>query len=245
MSDRQKLFEFGEQDLTPVRKTAPRSPSSVLFHKESFELLGRELPHVSKVESDLPASVAQWYDLSDGLSLLREYSNSDCPVAPHEFQYEASGKRTLASFLHENQGVCSWAFDVKGGDDPAVYIIVDSPSGRWHRCCSSFSTFVYTRLFDFRFWCHPTKSAMEIGPPLTAATLRTLRRSCRQHPSTKSWPGDAQNRFSEDDRRFTLCKSEGQTDWYLSATTGESLNLALEKYRQLVSQGSARIDWPT
>jgi hypothetical protein len=235
MRDRQQLFDFAEHERAPVPETAPRARASQQFHKESLALLGRELPTVSKVEPDLPASVEQWYALPDGVSLLREYSNCDSPVAPQEFEYAGFGKKTLATFLYENQGVCWWAFDLNGGDDPAVYVVVDPPSSRWRLCCSRFSTFVYTRLFDFRHWCHSTLSAIEIGPPLTAATLRDLRKSCRQHPSTHSWPGDAQYRFSDDDRRFTLCKTEGQTDWYLSATTEASLELAVEQFRGMTS----------
>lgn len=235
MRERQKLFGFVEPEAEPAKKTKPRSPTAMQYHTESLALLGRELPPVTKLAGELPASVAQWYALPDGLDLLREYSNSDSPVAPEEFEVHTFEKRTLATFLYENQGVCWWAFDRNGGDDPAVYVNVDPPPNRWIRCCSSFSKFVYTRLFDYRNWCHPKLSEIEIGPELTAASLRVLRKSCRQHPSTRGWPGDAQYRFSEEDRRFTLCKCEGQTDWYLSATTEASLELALEEYRRLVS----------
>jgi len=235
MRYRQELFGFVARVTPPVHETATDSAAAEPYHRESFALLGRELPRAAELKADLPVSVAQWYGLADALSLLRAYSNGDSPLAPEEFEYYTAGKSKLATFLYENQGVCWWAFDLKGGHDPAVYVSFYPPSDRWIHCCSRFSKFVYTRLFDFRHWCHPRLSEIEIGPELTAATLRALRKSCRQHPSTRGWPGDAQYRFSEDDRRFTLCKSEGQTDWYLSATTEASLELALEKYRRLTS----------
>jgi hypothetical protein len=233
MRYRQDCFAFASPAAAPDLEIKPQLDGR--YHRESFALLGRELPPVARLIVDLPASVAQWYALADSLSLLAEYSNADSPVPPEEFEYHIADKKHLATFLYENQGVCWWAFDLKGGDDPAVYIDIDPPRNRWSRCCSSFSKFVYSRLFDFRHWCHPTLSAGEIGPPLEAHTLRDLRKSCRQHPSTRGWPGDTQYRFSEDDRRFTLCKGKGQTDWYLSATTNASLELAVAKYRQLIS----------
>ncbi len=157
MSERQELFGFVSQDAAPLASTKRRSSAALQYHQESFALLGRKLPSVRDVAADLPASVAQWYALPDGLSLLGEYSNNDSPVAPEKFEYHTARKRTMATFLYENQGVCCWAFDLMGGDDPAVFVSVDCRPTQWTRCCSSFSKFVYTRLFDFRHWCRPAQ----------------------------------------------------------------------------------------
>lgn len=242
MPDHQQTFGFFEPNRAAPPRNESRSQSLIHDHQESFALLGRALPPLPKRATDLPDCVAQWYALPDGLSLLKEYSNSDSPVAPDQFELHTWGKKILATFLYENQGVCCWAFDLKGGDDPPVYVAFNPKSDRWHVCCSRFSTFVYTRLFDFRHWCHPALSTSEIGPELTVEMLRDLRRSCRRHPVTHGWPGKTQYRFSEDDRRFTLCRSKGQTDWYLSATTGASLALAIEKYRRVsgTAKGATR-----
>jgi hypothetical protein len=235
MGEHQATFGFFEGGARAVARSEPRSPEPIQHHMNSFALLGREPPPLPARVNDLPDSVAQWYALPDGLLLLKEYSNSDSPLPPYEFEPHSFVEKTLATFLHENQGVCWWAFDLKAGDDPPVYVTFNHEPDRWRPCCSRFSTFVYTRLFDYQNWCHPTLSAIEIGPALTPTTLRELRKTCRRHPTTRGWPGDTQYRFSEDDRRFTLGKTEGQTDWRLSATTEASLKLALEKYRRLTA----------
>jgi hypothetical protein len=202
------------------------------YYRDCFALLAREEPSIPTTNSDLPSAVASWYALPDGLLLLREYSNCDDPLEPDDFEFCTQDSKNLATFLHENQGVCRWAFDLNGGDDPAVFINYDPTTDPWSLCCDRFSTFIFTRLFDFRHWCHPRLSASGGGPPLSAEVLGELRQRYCERASSRGWPGDVQYRFSDEDRRILICESDDWTGWYFSADTPESLMKMVERFRQ-------------
>ena len=154
------------------------------YHDKTLALLGREPPQAN-LPAELPRSIAEWYALGDGVSLLREYSNQDHPLAPSDFDIVTENDRVYTVFMRENQGVCWWAYTTER-DDPPVYVNLDPPPNQWSFHAESFSTFVYTRVFDFRHWCDTRLSISGSGDPVSPETLERLSKRLTRFSSIPS-----------------------------------------------------------
>lgn len=204
------------------------------YHLEAVKLLDFE-PEIHKILlPGMPESVAEWYSIPQAVDILKQYSNRDKPLTPENFRFEALEHRQIAVFMLENQGVCWWAFELGEQDDPPVFVLFESTPRKWLQACDKFSTFIYTRLFDYRYWADQHLSRMEISLSLNDQILAGLRSSYEEHPTTYGWPGDMQYRFSKNDQRIVLMESEGQTDWYFSADTPQAVEEIYQKYRHLM-----------
>src|SRR5215470_9105302 len=88
-----------------------------------------------RIGRKLPRSFRNLLMCGNWVELLAEHSNCDCPISCSELGQRVSRWNVydplsddLLPFMFENQGVCTWAVRLKGADDPAVFIEVDSGS---------------------------------------------------------------------------------------------------------------------
>lgn len=217
------------------------------YHQATFALLG-ERPLVSSQTTEtvaqfeqrrqitLPASVREWYSLKQGVTILDEYSNGDHAISLEDLEtrerYWSGGhyhapdllKKGLLPILVENQGVCTWAIQLNGADDPPVVVSFDGtmPFAVWQPCADTFSTFVYTRVWDFHCL---RRDYVLFGweKALSSVDLHFLQTHFQEGPQTYSYPGLFNYRFSQGDEAFILFECEDHTDWWVSAESEESL----------------------
>jgi hypothetical protein len=199
------------------------------YHSKTITLLGLSNEPTNKA-LQLPASVSEWYSRSDAVSLLREYSNDDAPLEPSQFELVSDDKLNFIVFMYENQGVCWWAYVADDSEDPPVYINLDPPPNKWFLHAETFSTFIYTRVFDF--WnCRDSQLGISgSGDPLSEDTLQRLQSRYKEEPRTHGWTSGTQYRFSRPGRRIVIWDSPKQADWHFSADTSEAV--VLELYRE-------------
>ena len=72
------------------------------------------------------------------------------PIPVEEFALTESMVGPLLPIRWENQGVCTWAILLDGSNDPPVFVDVDSDGTEWRLQAPSFSTYVYTCVWDYR-----------------------------------------------------------------------------------------------
>jgi hypothetical protein len=180
----------------------------------------------------LPEAVREWYGLDRSVEILREYSNCDEPVQIEELglpvgDWYGSGRRDflqddLLWIMAENQGVCNWAVKLDGSNDPPVLVEVDSaPNDNWQVYSSTFSEFIYCQIWD-----HPTTgfgcSAQETK--LAEADLQFLNQQFERGPSTATWPGCENFRFSSAEGKILIWFAENHgADWFLFAQNEKEL----------------------
>src|SRR5258706_593941 len=101
-------------------------------HSATFQLLGFEPQNSGAAEAavrqvemrlaiSLPKSVRDWYGRQDAVRILADHSNADPPIPMKDFALLDWQSHQLLPFRNENQGVCTWAIDLNGSDDPPVY----------------------------------------------------------------------------------------------------------------------------
>jgi len=131
------------------------------YHQKSLELTNLKPEFNGENYPNLPASVAEWFSLTNGINLLEKYSNQDVPIHPSKFQTCKFNDKNLLVFMYENQRVVCWAFENSKSEDPPVYIIYDPSDDNFpveflseHSFLieESFSGFIYKWLFDFSYW---------------------------------------------------------------------------------------------
>lgn len=203
------------------------SPSAV-------QLLGLTEKKIGRV---LPASVREWYELRGACQLLLEWSNDDPPVGidrlgeppqqgPLQGIHDSLLARDLLVFRWENQGVCVWAIQMNGSDDPPVVVAVD-PVFKWVECAASFSQHLYSCAWDYAaYWEKLKKDKLLIqaeNRPLSAEAHAFLSKHFEPELVTHGWPGDTQYRFCRRDQRMLIWVSEEQADWHLTAESEDSL----------------------
>src|SRR5438046_803908 len=103
------------------------------FHANTFDLLHERPAYApganillaaleKRIGMPLPASLWEWYSMQDALGILFHYSNADPAVPPNQMRLhtitDTSQPRHFLTFRHENQGVCTWAIQLDGTDDP-------------------------------------------------------------------------------------------------------------------------------
>jgi hypothetical protein len=225
------------------------------YHRDAVALLP-ELPQFSAEVAErlaqrerelgiiFPASVREWYSLDGAVDLLRQYSNDDDPVTINKLgepfpNWYNGGRRDfvaqgLVVFMHENQGVCNWAFRLDGNADPEVIVEVDTaPNDEWLPCADKFSTFVHCQIWDHRHaLIHEHSgvcgvSAQELD--LAETDLEFLKATFPQRPSTCCWPGNANYRFEGEDGGILIWHGKSGADWFVAAKTPASLGILLSR----------------
>jgi len=222
------------------------------YHSRTFELLGAE-PLVSPAAREIfkqveqrigrvmPASVREWYELDGAGQLLLRFSNDDPPLdivdfgkplkdtrggGPHDLL-----ERNLLVFRWENQGVCAWAIQLDGSDDPPVVVDVDTQFSSWVQCAPSFSQHLYGWMWDHALVLGKLRGddllddlVIEAqNQPLSQEALSYLRSHFEAELVTHGWPGDTQYRFFIGDQRILIWAGENHADWFLSAKSEEAL----------------------
>ena len=95
------------------------------YHQKTLDLINSEPEFSGETFPNLPGSVSEWFSLSNGLSLLEEYSKEDVPIHPSKFQVCKFNDKNLLVFMYENHRIVCLAFESSNVDDPPVYVIHD------------------------------------------------------------------------------------------------------------------------
>jgi len=196
------------------------------------ELNDFDRKHLGRVK--VPASVREWYETPGAVEILREYSNEDKPLSVPELRLsrwiraeDPSIPLDVLEFLWENQGVCVWAVALTGEDDPPVVVRWNEEGDlRARRCADTFSTFVFTRLWDFQPWVEEWVRFQAQEKPVSEIDLGYLRSMFREGPTTYTAAcfSGITHRFEAPEGRIVVGNygSEGTTesaDWYVYATS--------------------------
>ncbi len=220
-------------DLTYHQSTLRLINEQSIFSGHALEVLD----HLERERNIVfPASVREWYSLTRRVDILGEYSNTDHPTPLEELgkvdRYWSGGKyhdidflsRGLLIIMSENQGVWTWAIRLDGSDDPPVVVAFDTlmPFSTWEPCADTFSTFVYTRVWDHQIMF---SGCVLFGsePVLSSTDLRFLKEHFTEGPQTYTCPQLFNYRFSDGSKRMLLYEGERSTDWYLRAESEEEL----------------------
>jgi len=219
----------------------------LMYHQATLDLINEQplvseeavvaLDHLQRKRNFiLPASVRAWYSLQRAVTLLDKYSNADRAVDVEQLggidRYWSAGRwheidlfeKGLLPILSENQGVCTWAIQLGGTNDPNVLVSFDDmmPFAKWQPYADTFSIFVYTRIWDYQ---GILSDYLLYGwePVLSPDELRFLRTHFIEGPQTFTYPAVFTYRFSKGSQRILLWEGEHHTDWWLSATSEEEL----------------------
>ena len=205
------------------------------YHQKSLELTGSQLEFNGESYPDLPASISEWFTLSSGINLLREYSNRDVPIHPSRFQVCKFQDKNLLVFIYENQRVACFAFENSNSEDPPVYIIYDPSDDDFpvefisEHCFlieDTFSGFIYKWLFDFSHWYKEGLFLISGSKKaLDKDILDYLSTEFTKEPISLGHDGEVHiYRFSNNDQKIIVSNEENNSTWQLSASTKKSFD---------------------
>jgi hypothetical protein len=175
----------------------------------------------------LPRSVRDWYEREDAVKILADHSHADPPIPTKDLAVLNWQSHKLLPFRHENQGVCTWAIDLNGSDDPPVYVDVDSNGREWQLLASSFSQYVYSCVWDYRLVFGQPGLVQAQNAALSPSVRGTLATLFGEEIQTHGWPGSTQYRFHRKGQAILIWDSPGEADWFVAAPTAEALESAL------------------
>ena len=208
------------------------------FHSATFRLLRSEPDFSSAAESAvdraerrlafrLPPSVREWYCNKDAIDILAKYSNQDPPIPLDKFAVIEWNSLRLLPFKYENQGVCTWSIALDGSDDPPVYVDVDTDGKHWNMQAATFSTYVYSCVWDYALVMDQPALVQAQNELLSEDAVGQLRRHFSEQSPTHGWPGSTQHRFAGKHCAILIWAAEGQADWLVGARDVKSLEEAL------------------
>jgi hypothetical protein len=214
------------------------------YHQKSLELTNSKPEFSGESYPNLPASVSEWFCLSNGINLLKEYSNQDVPIHPSKFQVCRFKDKDLLVFMYENQRVVCWAFESSTSDDPPVYIIYDPSDENYpveflSEYCflieEKFSEFIYKWLFDFSHWHEKGLFLIKDSKEsLNNETLELLNREFKKEPVTIGQTGEVfAYRFSKNDQKILIVNEKEKSQWQFSADTKESFETLYREFQHL------------
>lgn len=188
----------------------------------------------------LPASVREWYSYDGALPILALHSNDDPPIPVEEFSCTESAAGQLIPIRWENQGVCTWALLLDGSNDPPVVVDVDSNGRLWQPFAETFSTYVYTSVWDYHVVLRQPALVQAQNAPLSLRVLQTLQDLFDELPRTFSWPGSIQHRFAGGRQGILIwATANQQADWFVGAAEAASLETALRLVWDLDAVGES------
>jgi hypothetical protein len=176
----------------------------------------------------LPSSFVELWTQQGVVAFLHAHTNSDWPVSVDELDcipgkwigYDPIADDCLP-FMHENQGVVTWAIKLKDGNDPSVMIEVDSGCPPlWIHHADSFTEWLQSVMFDgsIRKRCRWQAQAARLSETdRTKLSTRFIRSI-----TTYAWPGETNLRFSSPDGTLLIHDTHARSDWYLAPTEGRS-----------------------
>ena len=220
------------------------------YYAATFRLLGFE-PETSgamerivdaaenRLGRALPKSVRQWYARNGAIEILAEHSNDDPLIPIERFAVIEWQSRRLLPFRNENQGVCTWAVDFDGSDYPPVYVDVDSGGKEWQLLAPTFSTYVFSCVWDHRMVLHRPALVQAQNRALSESVVEALTDYFRQEIRTHGWPGKTQYRFTADRGAILIWSSERQADWFIGAPESVGLELLLGQIWDLGELGAS------
>ena len=134
-------LEYLADAFVLIGHSAEEDPSAV------DALRAFEVMHQTK----LPAALFEFYSQKNITHLFRKYSNTDQLIPINELGWFETLNRhhDLLVFIIENQGVCFWALQLDGSDDPAVFVRYDEPDEKWRKCTDKFSEFLLMWFLEF------------------------------------------------------------------------------------------------
>jgi len=223
------------------------------WHTRTFGLLGFE-PHdcaaaeaaVQQAEKrlgmSLPHSVRDWYVREGAIKILADHSNADPPIPMKDFAVVGWQAHQLLPFRHENQGVCTWAIDLNGTDDPPVYVDVDTNGQEWQLLSSCFSQYVYSCVWDYRIVFGQPGLVQAQNGALSPSAHGTLTTLFEEEIETHGWPGCTQYRFHKNGKAILIWDRPEQADWFIAAPTREALESAVIAVWSLDDVGKSLYD---
>ena len=207
--------------------------TNLKYHNKSLELIGSQPKFSGETYPNLPASVAEWYSLVNGVELLKEYSNTDFPLLPTEFKtYVYEGKEFIV-FMYDNAGILWYSFENNGNEDPPIWANFDSPPDNWLRDSESFSTFIYTWLFDNLHYVKKDLIIRKKREPVQKGILETLFKEFVRQPVSHVGEGPTVYRFSSKDQRVSIFNYSTSSHWNFTADSQASLVEVYEKFEHL------------
>jgi hypothetical protein len=239
--------------LSTVSVSSNFGPSGMSFHDSTFRLLGGSLcvsPAAQKQldESELrlgitlPTSVREWYERESAIRVLVENSNDDPPIDVSKFELASWQSKTLMPIRRENQGVCTWAVEIDGTEDPAVFVAVDNNGMHWNLVADKFSDYVYSCVWDYQVVLKQIGLVQAQNCRLTKIARNLLLEALTPVLTTHGWPGSTQFRFSNPRFGVLIWDSEGQADWFVGACDAESLRVGLDAVWDFDSVGDSFYD---
>ena len=223
------------------------------FHSETFRLLGFEpelsgvaerilVDTESRLEKTLPESIRQWYRRNGAVQILAEHSNDDPPIAVEHFEIIQWKSRQLVPFRNENQGVCTWALELDGSDDPPVYVDLDTEGKEWQLSSPTFSQYVFSCVWDGRMVMQKPASVQAQNRVLSDTALDALRALMQQEIQTHGWPGSNNYRFINEHGAILIWASEEQADWFVASCDASGLEIVLRAIWDLDDVGLSLYD---
>jgi hypothetical protein len=171
----------------------------------------------------LPLSVREWYSFESAVAALAEHSNQDPPIAIRDFAVLEWNSHRLLPIRRENQGVCTWAIDLDGSEDPPVLVDVDSDGKEWHLLAPRFSSYVYSCIWDYRKVFGRAAIVQAQNGVLSRGALAVLSTKFAAELQTYGWPGSTQYRFDGGDAAILIWSSADQADWFIAASSAGRL----------------------
>lgn len=222
------------------------------FHDATYRLLGAK-PRISsaaprrleaaerRLGVELPPSVREWYERKSAVQILSEHSNCDRLVEIDEFELESieGYPHPPLPIRYENQGVCTWAIELSGHEDPPVLVDTDDYGECWIQSASTFSEWVYCCVWDYEIVLNSSALVGAHNRKLSSTTLEALKAIFTPQPTTHGFPCDSQFRFRGEYGGLLIWGDEQKTDWYLGAPGKESLRATLAQVWQLDDVGQA------
>lgn len=220
------------------------------FHSATFGLLDAE-PRILlsarqrldetelRLGIKLPVSLREWYERESALRILSEHSNDDPPIEVSSFALTQWHSQTLLPIRYENQGVCTWAVNLDGSDDPAVFVDVDTNGKHWNVLAQRFSDYVYSCVWDYKVVLQQPALVQAQNRALTEAAVEALTTTLKPEMVTHGWPGSTQFRFRGSHHGVLIWAADCQTDWFVGARDAVSLRAALAQIWQIDGVGES------
>jgi hypothetical protein len=169
-----------------------RSMPELHYHSCTCELVERKLQYDAEATQGLraldatledlfgitlPASVREWYALTDAVEILHEFSNQENALTLSEMREELERRRPaeewdldlvserLLPLIWENQGVALWCLRLDGSDDPPVVVYDDDQ--RVKSWADAFSRFTADWVWADLAWAYDLllrARAVPLGP---------------------------------------------------------------------------------